>query len=240
MAQMLASRGITLGRLLGVIVFIGLILLVTKCVGDSREAARQAEAIATAQGFAKVIKETLEDKTNLIVQEVNGTLEVTAVNQGTIFYTWQKSRVPYSVAYSVDLSRVNLSDIRYDESTKTMFVEIPEIVISPPNVDETRKVITGRGGKWTSRDAAENLAARSSKLAVAGAVASANQPEKVRSAREKARLKVDQLFEKPLRVAGKADVNVVVRFATDVSRDKERWDVSPSIEQVLARPVDKP
>jgi len=91
MAQTLASRGITLGRLLGVIFFIGLILLVTKCVSDSREAARQAEAIATAQGFAKVIKETLEDKTNLIVQEVKGTLEVTAVNQGTIFYTWQKS-----------------------------------------------------------------------------------------------------------------------------------------------------
>ena len=201
----------------------------------SKEAARQAEAIATAEGFAKIIDETLAGKTKLVVQEATGTLEATSVNHGAIFDTWQKSKVPYIAQYSVDLSQVDLSDVRYDATTRTMFVEIPSIVVSPPNVDETRKVILERGGYWTSREASEKLAHRFSKLAVAAATASINRPEKIRRAQDNARSRVDRLFELPLRAAGRSDVNVVIRFPTDGVRGGEPWDVSPSIEQVLAQ-----
>ena len=221
--------------LLGVLAVV-VALLLAKCVSDRNEAKRQDEAIATAQGFAKVIHETLSDKTSLIVQEADGSLDVTAVNHGTFLNTWQKSTVPYRVVYSVDLSRVSETTTKYDESSKTLFVQIPLVVVSPPNIDETKKVITGRGGLWTSRTAAENLAARSSKLANAGAWTSANKPEKIKAAQEKARVKVGKLLEAPLRATGRRDVNVVVRFPTDGTRDGERWDVSPSIAQILARP----
>ena len=219
----------------GVLLIIVLLLLVAKCVSDSREKARQEEAVATAEGFAKIIHETLAGRTTLIVQEAIGTLEVRSVNHGAIFDTSQKSKIPYTVQYSVDLSKVGLSQIRYDETTKTMFVEIPNIVVSPPNIDESKKKILERHGVWTSRDASEKLAFRTSKLAIAGATASANQSEKIRRAQDSARINVDRLLELPLRATGRSDLNVVVRFPTDGVRNGERWDVSPSIEQVLAQ-----
>jgi hypothetical protein len=224
---------------IGVLILIALCALVAKCALDSKESRRQDEAIATAKGFAKVIQETLTEKTSLVVQEANGTLQVTAVNHGTVFDTWQKSTVPYTVQYSVDLSKVSNSTSRYDDESKTLFVQIPAITVSPPNVDETRKVITGRGGIWTSREAAENLAARSSKLAVGAATASAFKPEKIKTAQEKARVKVDHLLETALGAIGKKGVDVVVRFPSDGASDGDRWDVSPSIQQVLARDLDK-
>lgn len=221
-------------RIVAILLLVVLTLGAVKCASDAREAKREMEAIATAQGFAKVLSETLSDKSSLIVQEAAGVLLITAVNHGTVFDTWQKSKVPYSVVYTVDQSRISAATTRYDASSKTLFVQIPEVSVQPPNIDETRKVITGRGGYWTSRQASENLAARASKLATAGAAESANKPDKVRAAQEKARTKVEQLFEVPLRASGQRDVNVVVRLSTDASQAGERWDVSPSIEQILA------
>lgn len=221
--------------ILGLIVILALCFYIAKCVVDAREEARRKEAIATAEGFATVIRETLSEQTKLVVQEAKGALDVTSVNRGMVFDTSQKSTVPYTVLYSVDLSRVDLSNVRFDEPTKTLFVEIPGVVVSSPNIDESKRVILQRKGWWTSRDAAEKLAHRTSKLAVAAATVSANEPEKIKKAQELARVKVDRLLELPLRASGKRDVNVVVRFPTDGLRNGERWDVSPSLEQVLAQ-----
>lgn len=208
---------------------------VVKCTGDQREADRQKEAIATAEGFAKVVRETLTGKTELTVMEANGRIDVRSVNRGTIFDTYMETTVPYSARYYVDLSRVGPSSIRYDDGRKTMMVEIPDVQVSAVNVDETKAVIRDKGGILVSPTANENLWRRASKLAEAGATASVRKPEKVDAARAKARVEVEQLLEQPMRAIGRDDVNVVIRFPTDGVRNDERWDVSPTIEEVLAR-----
>ena len=217
------------------VVLAGFVLTYAKYRSGQIEKHRQSEAIATAEGFAKVLDEVRSKQSKLVVQKLTGSLSIKAVNHGTVWETWQTSRVPFSAQYTVDLSQLSSEKVRYDENTKTMFVEIPQVVIEDPNVDETKKVITGRGGVWTSREAAENIAARTSKLALAGAQTTANTPNKIKSAGDNARLEVDRLLELPLRNSKQKDLNVVVRLSTDGARDGERWDVSPSIEQILAR-----
>ena len=221
-------------NIIGLISLIILILLTVKCVADVREKGRQREAIATAEGIAKVIRENLSEKKQLIVQHADGWVSVTAVDRGPIFTTSQTSKMPYSAHYSVDLARVSPSTVRYNESAKILFVELPEIAVSAPNVDEKKKIILRRTGVWTSRRAGERLAARATKLADAGARESINKPEKIERARENARRTVDQLLELSLGKAGNSDVDVIVRFSGDSGRSREQWDVSPSIAEVLA------
>lgn len=229
-ARKLPIRSIAIGLFVLLLCFV-----VVKFVGDRREAERQREAIATAEGFAKVVRETLTDKTELTVMEANGSIDVRSVNRGTIFDTYMETTIPYSARYYVDLSRVGLSSIRYDASTKTMMVEIPDIQVSQVNVDETKTVIRDKGGILISPTANENLWRRASKLAEAGAASSVRKPEKVNAAREKARVEVEQLLEQPMRAIGRDDVNVVIRFPADGARNDEQWDISPSIEEVLAK-----
>jgi hypothetical protein len=72
-------------------------------------------------------------------------------------------------------------------------------------------------------------------MANGAAVREAQKPEHLAKARDNARAAIASMLETPLDVAGLGDVKVVVRFPEDGVRDGERWDVSPSIEEVLAR-----
>jgi hypothetical protein len=234
MDQQLESRSkrkVTIAAILGLI----LALIIWGVVADSNQRASDRERIATAEGIARVVDAVFRERSDLKVATLSGKIDVRSVNQGEIFRTGQRSKIPFSVDYFVDLSAINQADVRYDGKTRTMIVEVSPVRVAAPNIDETGKIIIDREGWWTSRDAAEKLAIRASKLAGERATLAANDPTRLRAAQDSARRKVADLMRLPLNAAGLDDVNIVVRFPTEGFRDGERWDVSPSIAEVLAK-----
>lgn len=202
----------------------------------AEERARQ-EQVARAEGIARVLSATFSKQSKLQVGELNGALDVTSVDPGfmELFRSAQRVTLPYSVTYTVDLSGMDLDRFRWDEASRTLTVEAPDVVASPPNVDETKRAVRETTGLWVSRGAAENLSRRAAVLAGEAAAKRAASPQEMAKARDNARTALARLIETPLAAADMGDVRVVVRFPQDGTQDRERWDVSPSIEEVLNR-----
>lgn len=205
---------------------------------QNREAERQRqEQIAQTEGIARVLSATFTRQSKLQVGELKGALDVTSVDPGLFgpLRSTQRVTLPYSVTYTVDLSDMNLDRFRWDAGSRTLMVEAPDIQASEPNVDEGRRVLQETTGLWVSRQAGENLSRRAARLAAGAAAKRAASPEEMAKARDNARQALARLIETPLEAANIGDVNVVVRFPQDGVRDSERWDVSPSITEVLQR-----
>lgn len=198
---------------------------------------RREEQIAQAEGIARVLNATFSEQSKLKVGEVKGALDVTSVDPGDfqILRSSQRVTLPYSVDYTLDLSGMDLGDFRWDEQSRTLVVEAPDIQPGRPNIDESRRVLQETEGLWVSRRASENLSRRAAGLANQAAAKEARKPEQMQKARENARQALARLIETPLEAANLGDVNVVVRFPADGVRDTERWDASPPISEVLQR-----
>ena len=212
-------------------------ILVAIFAAHRHEQRRQAEELAQAQGLVKVLSATFSNQSALKVGEVTGMFDVTSVDPGAIglLRSAQKVKLPYSIDYTVDLSKLTPRDYRWDAATRTLQVEAPAPVIGRPNIDEARRETVATSGLWVTRRASDNLSRRAAVMANAAAVQEAGKPEHLNKARDNARRAISDLLAAPLDVAGLGDVKVVVRFPEDGVRDGERWDVSPSIEEVLAQ-----
>ena len=221
-------------KLLLLIPILLLVFFIVKCVVDSAERRRIDEEIATAEGLAKVVSETFQDKFEVKVASLSGKQDVTSVNHGTIFTTKQRALIPYSVDYFVNLSKLGRSDLSYNPTSKVLRVKIPEVTVAQPNIDESRIVILNREGWFRSTKAGENLALRASKLAGEGAQKSANDPAKMKQAREYARTKISSFLQLPLETAGLRDVKVQVRFATEGVDDPSYINLSTPYEEAIA------
>jgi hypothetical protein len=221
-------------------IFRGLIVLllvgaIAFCAWQKSEDRRRQEEITTAEGIARVVSSTFSGKDKLLVGVQSGTLDVTSVNHGTLFDSVQKIIVPFSVGYFLELGQLDLSHYRWDRSTRTLIVAVDGIELGEPNIDESKSSVIFTKGIWVSREASINLAHRAAILSVKGARAEAEKPENLRKARDEGRSKFAQLLQGPLQIAGLGDVNVVVRYPQDGLSNGERWDVSPSINEVLSR-----
>ena len=146
----------TLGTIIGALLLLGLIAL-----WQSREAEkkRREEEIATAQGIAQVLTSTFAGKTDLRVASVNGTIDVTSVNQGSLFSSKLRGTLPFSVDYFVDLSGLSLDDVKYDPATKRLLVTIPDVRVAEPNIDLAKGRMGNAQGWWVSRQASQALVA---------------------------------------------------------------------------------
>ena len=220
----------TLGTIIGALLLLGLIAL-----WQSREAEkkRREEEIATAQGIAQVLTSTFAGKTDLRVASVNGTIDVTSVNQGSLFSSKLRGTLPFSVDYFVDLSGLSLDDAKYDPATKRLLVTIPDVRVAEPNIDLAKGRMGNAQGWWVSRQASQALVTRSVKLADAQAEATAREPGNLNRARDEGRARVAKLLELPLKAANVGDVTVTVRYANEGTSSDERWDVSRSVQEVL-------
>lgn len=220
----------TLGTIIGALLLLGLIAL-----WQSREAEkkRREEEIATAQGIAQVLTSTFAGKTDLRVASVNGTIDVTSVNQGSLFSSKLRGTLPFSVDYFVDLSGLSLDDAKYDPSTKRLLVTIPDVRVAEPNIDLAKGRMGNAQGWWVSRQASQALVTRSVKLADAQAEATAREAGNLNRARDEGRARVAKLLELPLKAANVGDVTVTVRYANEGTSSDERWDVSRSVQEVL-------
>jgi hypothetical protein len=225
---------ITAKQLVLAAVVLVLVLVIGTWQWRATEERRRAEEIATAEGLAQLLSATFSGQTDLKVSNIQGRIDVTSVNRGRIFDSRLQATLPYSIDYFVDLSKLGARNAKFDSQSRTLMIEVPDVRVASPNVDLTRGTVGNARGFWVSRRASANLVRRAVSLTNQQAEKTAKSPENLNRARNEARVRIQRLLELPLKAAGQDDVQVVVRFPHDGVRDSEHWDVSPSIEDVLA------
>lgn len=197
---------------------------------------QRAEELAQAQGLVRVLSATFRKQNALKVGEVEGAFDVTSIDPGPIpiLKSAQKVKLPYSIDYSIDLSGMSADRYRWDKDSRTLVVEAPDVTVGRPNIDEARRETLATQGIFVTRGAADNLSRRAAVQANRAAAAEAAKPVHLEKARANARSVIADMLETPLGLAGMGNVTVVVRLPQDADRTTERWDVSPSIAEVLA------
>lgn len=197
---------------------------------------RRDEELAQAQGIVRVLSATFSREASLNVGKVEGTLDVTSVDPGAIpiLRSAQKATIPYSVGYTLDLKQLGADDYAWDPQARTLVIRVPVVTPEAPNIDESRRYVAGTQGILVTRGASTNLQRRASSLAAAEANRIAAEPANVAKAQANAEKLVADLARAPLDAAGLGPVTVRVVGPVSGTRDGERWDVSRTIEQVLA------
>lgn len=185
----------------------------------------------------RIIAERFAGTSSLKVSELSGTIQSSA--QDVRGFGWLKSdqvvKMPFSVDYFVDASKIGPQDLQWVEASRTLIVNAPDITAARPNIDESRRTLVRTNGLYVTRKAGEELNRRTSVHAQAKAAAEARSPERMAQARENARAALAKLLGAPLATLGYGDAQVVVTFPAERTlRDAEQWDVTTPINQVLA------
>lgn len=123
----------------------------------------------------------------------------------------QVAVIPARVDYTLDLSQMDRSRLRWSEETSTLDVQLPPLRVGRPNLDEGRAQYL-REGIWISRDAQDSLTRQNTRLAEQQAVEQAANPVLLGLARSAAKDAIRQNLAIPLEVAGFGEVTVEVRF----------------------------
>lgn len=147
----------------------------------------------------------------------------------------RRTMTPFTVDYFVDLSRLGPRSYRWDQQSRTLTIDIPDVTIAKPNIDEAQ-ARSEQEGLFISRRASLELAREASARATAASRASAQKPEHLDRARENARTAVANLASAPLAAAGLENVRVAVSFPWEPkirSADPSQLDRSRRIEDVL-------
>ncbi|MFV0624804.1 DUF4230 domain-containing protein [Sphingomonas sp. ac-8] len=185
----------------------------------------------------RLVTARLSGAATLKVAELSGTLQSTAtdVRGYGMLKSNQVIKAPFSVDYFVDVSRIGPSDLQWSESTRTLVIDAPDVTVGKPNVDEAQRTLVRTEGMFVTRAAGEELARRTSQAAQAKAQTEARSPERMAQAREKARTALARLLGAPLASVGYGDARVLVTFPGERrSQDRERWDVTAPVDEVLA------
>lgn len=154
---------------------------------------------------------------------------------GGLVRSEQTVKAPYAVDYFVDVSRLGPANYRWDADTRTITVEVPDVVPATPNIDEANAQ-ANQSGLWISRGAGLELARQTSRRAAQRAAETAKRPEHLDRARQNARIVIERLASAPLEAAGLGEVRVAVRFPWEGrpgTRDGEYLDASRPIADVL-------
>lgn len=234
------ADGVTMDRPLRILVAAAAlaVIAVAAWFAWDRYAETRMETLPEEGGapVTQIVTARLVGAGTLKVAELSGIVQATASDiRG---FGWLRSdqvvKMPYSVDYFVDLSRLRGSDLQWNAQTRTLIVDAPDVTVAPPNTDEGRRTLVETTGIFVTRDAAEALSQRTSARAAAVARREAQSPERMAQARELGRRAVARLLAQPLAAAGVGDVRVVVTFPPErSSQDRERWDVSKSVDQVM-------
>lgn len=194
-------------------------------------------AVDGGPGVTQVISARLAGVSKLQVAELTGTVQSSASDIRGFGWlrTDQLVKMPYSVNYVVDMGGIGPEALAWNADTRTLIVDAPDVVASAPNTDEGRRTLVQTSGLFVTRRAAEELSRRTSIKAAAAAEREARSPERMAQAREHARRAIARLLAQPLAAAGIGDARVVVTFPPErFSHDRERWDVTKSVDEVLA------
>ena len=184
---------------------------------------------------AKILSAEFAESTALRVMAVSGELIVTANDEGFagLIPSSQKRRLPYSVDYFVDLSDVGIEKYRWLASERTMIIEIPDVTVARPNIDEAKSVGETPDGLFVSRGASARLQQKVAARATGFAAAEARKPENMNKARRSGRDQIQKIIAAPLAAAGLGNVVVVTRFPWETGGvATERWDESTPLSEI--------
>jgi hypothetical protein len=142
--------------------------------------------------------------------------------------------LPGDVRYEVDLSKLQPDDVRWDGSSKTLHVKLPEIEVAGPDVDINAVKEYGSGGVLSAlTNADQQLDQTNRGRAVQDLRKQATATVPMQLARQSARQAVERSFAMPLVAAGFKDVKVVARFPTEGSDEPSYLDLSTPYEEAI-------
>ena len=186
---------------------------------------------------AQVVAATLHTSADLRVSRLTGSVQATGATSR--LWGWLRStrvvKAPFAVDYFVPLRGLGPGDFRYDAAGRVLLVEVPDVTPGAPNIDQAAVTLDETSGVYVSRAAMAELQRKVSATAQTVVAEKARDPENMRKARENGRAAIANLFGGALEAAG-VPVRVEVRYAGEARRgDRERWDVSRSLEEVLGK-----
>jgi hypothetical protein len=142
--------------------------------------------------------------------------------------------LPGDVRYEVDLSKLQPEDVRWEGSSNTLFVRVPDVEIAGPEVDLEAAREYGSGGVLAAlTDTEGKLDNVNRARAVAELRSQAMAEVPMRLARQSARQAIERSFAMPLKAAGFEEVNVVARFAGEEAADPSYLDRSTPYNEAI-------
>ncbi|HPB90343.1 MAG TPA: DUF4230 domain-containing protein [Rugosibacter sp.] len=157
--------------------------------------------------------ESLKSESRLVSYAYGGTQNVSVDrDKWIIFSGYQQLIVPATVSYFIDLSKLTETSATFDESTNTVTVTLPRLMLTV-EFDPRRATIINDGLLTLNDEVVQTLTKINYGTALKAAIKQGQQAALVQSARDRTKENIERLFRVPLQAAGKAGVKVVVSFA---------------------------
>ena len=154
--------------------------------------------------------ESLRSENKLLVYSYKGFAAVSVERDGFLFLNGRQDLVvPAAVGYYVDLSRLTLDDVFFDERAKVLTVRLAPLVMGDVAF-EPEGARTSNGGLLTfSQDEVDELSKLNYATARRAFTKQAQGAELVQAAAAQAKKAVESSLVMPLRIAGRPDLRVV-------------------------------
>jgi hypothetical protein len=213
---------------IAVALLLGVVLGMTTGVANRLFGGPKPETIATAS------LESMRAQSRLIAF-VARYVSVTTSTESQFGFSAKRTLIlPGDVRYELDLSKLRPGDVKWDGSTSTLHVKLPEIEIAGPDVDLASVQQYGAGGVLSAlTNADQNLDQANRARAVADLRKQASAPVPMRLAHQAARAAVERSFAMPLAAAGFSQVKVVARFPTEGDKEASYLDLSTPYEEAI-------
>ena len=157
--------------------------------------------------------ESLKSESRLVSYSYVGTQNVSIDRDKWIVFNGnQQLIVPATVSYFIDLAQLTETSATFDESTNTVTVTLPKLMLTV-EFDPRRATIINNGLLTLNDEVVQALTKINYDTARKSAIKQGQQAALVQSARDKTTENIERLFQVPLHAAGKAGVKVIVTFA---------------------------
>ena len=157
--------------------------------------------------------ESLKSESRLVSYSYVGTQNVSIDRDKWIVFNGnQQLIVPATVSYFIDLAQLTETSATFDESTNTVTVTLPKLMLTV-EFDPRRATIINNGLLTLNDEVVQALTKINYDTARKSAIEQGQQAALVQSARDRTTENIERLFQVPLHAAGKAGVKVIVTFA---------------------------
>jgi len=157
--------------------------------------------------------ESLKSESRLVSYSYVGTQNVSIDRDKWIVINGnQQLIVPATVSYFIDLAQLTETSATFDESTNTVTVTLPKLMLTV-EFDPRRATIINNGLLTLNDEVVQALTKINYDTARKSAIKQGQQAALVQSARDRTTENIERLFRVPLHAAGKAGVKVIVTFA---------------------------
>ena len=157
--------------------------------------------------------ESLRNENKLLVFAYKGSARVRVERtKFWVFGATQELIVPGVVNYYLDLSKLSLADVTYDDKAKLVRVKLPPVVMGDIAFQPEQATAINGGVLTFSQAQVDELLKANYASARRAMTAQAQGAAFVEAARRQAIANVQTYFEVPLRIVGQPDVKVAATF----------------------------